>query len=53
MQVINEERFDKSCDVFSFGMVLWELTTHKIPFEGKSKLDVQLYITTGKVIMQA
>ena len=47
--MIKEERYSKSCDLFSFGMVLWELTTHKLPFEGKSEFEVLTAIVDGKV----
>lgn len=30
----NKESLDTSVDVYSFGMILWELETHQIPFDG-------------------
>ena len=33
-QVIIGKPYSKRCDLFSYGIVLWELVTHKVPFEG-------------------
>ena len=32
-QVIENKPISKQCDVYSYGIVVWELLTHKIPFE--------------------
>lgn len=39
--------YTKKADVFSFGMVLWEMVTGKIPFEGKTPLQVVRALDTG------
>lgn len=31
-EIARGEQFNKKCDVYSFGMVLWELVEHRIPF---------------------
>jgi serine/threonine protein kinase len=33
-EVMRAEEYDESSDVYSFGMVLWELVTNKIPYIG-------------------
>ena len=33
MQVLETKPISKQCDVYSYGIVVWELLTHKIPFE--------------------
>lgn len=38
-EVLSESPYDESCDLYSFGIVLWELVTGKIPFEGVKDLD--------------
>ena len=33
VQVLETKPISKQCDVYSYGIVVWELLTHKIPFE--------------------
>jgi serine/threonine protein kinase len=32
-EVIVHEPYDTSCDVFSYGVVVWEILTHTTPFK--------------------
>uniref|UniRef100_A0A7S4BFL9 Protein kinase domain-containing protein n=1 Tax=Chrysotila carterae TaxID=13221 RepID=A0A7S4BFL9_CHRCT len=32
-EVLRHEPYDRSCDVFSFGMLCWEMLTYSMPFE--------------------
>ena len=32
-KVLENKPISKQCDVYSYGIVVWELLTHKIPFE--------------------
>jgi hypothetical protein len=32
-EVINQSKYGLKADVFSYGMMLWEMITHKVPFE--------------------
>ena len=32
-KVLENKPTSKQCDVYSYGIVVWELLTHKIPFE--------------------
>ena len=32
-QIKGKKPISKQCDVYSYGIVVWELLTHKIPFE--------------------
>ena len=37
-QVLENKPISKQCDVYSYGIVVWELLTHKIPFEDVTDL---------------
>ncbi|POG60396.1 kinase-like domain-containing protein [Rhizophagus irregularis DAOM 181602=DAOM 197198] len=43
-----EARYTIQCEIFSFGMLLWELAFQKIPYEGMSMLDIQKHVLKGK-----
>ena len=42
VQIIESKPISKQCDVYSYGIVVWELLTHKIPFEDVTDL-LQIY----------
>ena len=50
-QVITEAAYSKKIDLYSYGMVLWELVTHKVPFEEfqGSAFRIQVAIVKGQV----
>eukprot|EP01119_Soliformovum_irregulare_P012908 TRINITY_DN3387_c1_g1_i1.p1 TRINITY_DN3387_c1_g1~~TRINITY_DN3387_c1_g1_i1.p1 ORF type:complete len:587 (-),score=127.63 TRINITY_DN3387_c1_g1_i1:28-1788(-) len=39
-EVLRGERYTESCDVYSYGIILWELKTRESPYEGKSHFEV-------------
>ncbi|KAI3994983.1 hypothetical protein MKX01_019797 [Papaver californicum] len=39
-EVIRNEPADEKCDVYSFGVILWELATLKIPWDGLNQMQV-------------
>ena len=42
--------YSKTCDVFSYGVVMWEMVTHKVPFEElHGVFNIQKAIVEGKV----
>ena len=41
-KVLENKPISKQCDVYSYGIVVWELLTHKIPFE-EAGTDHDLY----------
>ena len=44
----SDARVNKRCDVFSYGMVLYEIFAHEIPFSDHDSLEVVLAIHEGK-----
>jgi len=43
--MLEREEVSKSCDVYSYGILLWAIITHKVPFE-----DVLYYLVPPKVL---
>lgn len=39
-EVVSGEPYTEKSDVFSYGRVLWELVSHKVPFAGKNELFI-------------
>jgi serine/threonine protein kinase len=40
MQVFTGKRYDTACDVYSFGIVMWEVLTGRLPFTTVSGLFI-------------
>jgi len=38
-EVISHTTYDYKCDVYSFGMLLWEIAHQQVPFEGDNPLQ--------------
>lgn len=39
-EVLRGERYTEKCDVFSFGIMVWETFTEKIPYDGWAPLKI-------------
>lgn len=46
-EVINHDPYDQKADVFSFAIVLWELTTAKVPYDSLTPLQAALGVRQG------
>ncbi|XP_026405312.1 serine/threonine-protein kinase STY8-like [Papaver somniferum] len=46
-EVINHQPYDQKADVFSFAIVLWELTTAKVPYDTMTPLQAALGVRQG------
>ena len=49
-EVLTEKQFCLKSDVWSFGMLVWEVVTGKEPFHGLSVLEASDQITSGTVL---
>lgn len=38
--VISNEKYTEKADVYSFGIILWEIAVRKVPFEGMNGVQV-------------
>jgi len=46
-EILNKSLHSEKSEVYSFGVVLWELLTRKIPFEDESAEAIKLFIQNG------
>ncbi|WOK94634.1 serine/threonine-protein kinase STY46-like isoform X4 [Canna indica] len=46
-EIINHRPYDHKADVFSFSIVLWELTTSRVPYDTMSPLQAALGVRQG------
>ena len=40
-EVYLKNNYNESCDVYSFGIILWQITTKKIPFQGFTRYEFE------------
>ena len=51
LQVLLKQPVSLSCDVFSYGMVLYEILAHYLPFAGIIEVRVAGMIVDGEVLL--
>ena len=39
-EILRREKYDESSDVYSFGIILWEILSEKIPHYGLSTIQI-------------
>jgi serine/threonine protein kinase len=47
-EVIRGEKYSEKADVFSFGIIMWEVLTRKQPFAGSNFMGVSLDVLEGR-----
>ncbi|EFJ42024.1 hypothetical protein VOLCADRAFT_36129, partial [Volvox carteri f. nagariensis] len=45
-EVLAHQRYSEKADVYSFGIVLWECLTRKLPYEGMTAVQAALGVVT-------
>lgn len=48
-EVIRSNMFSKASDIWSFGVVLWEMLTAKVPYEGVEGMAVAYGVATNSL----
>jgi serine/threonine protein kinase len=47
-EILRGEKYDERADMFSFGVVMWQVTTRKEPYAGRNFIGVSLDVLEGK-----
>jgi serine/threonine protein kinase len=47
-EIVRRERYTERADVFSLGVIMWEVATRELPFAGDENARVALHIVEGK-----
>ena len=47
-EILRGDKYDEKADVFSFGVVMWQVATRKEPFAGRNFMGVSLDVLEGK-----
>jgi serine/threonine protein kinase len=47
-EILRGEKYDERADVFSFGIIMWQVVTRKDPYAGRNFMGVSLDVLEGK-----
>eukprot|EP00281_Chroomonas_sp_CCMP1168_P035973 CAMPEP_0206243266 /NCGR_PEP_ID=MMETSP0047_2-20121206/17518_1 /ASSEMBLY_ACC=CAM_ASM_000192 /TAXON_ID=195065 /ORGANISM="Chroomonas mesostigmatica_cf, Strain CCMP1168" /LENGTH=437 /DNA_ID=CAMNT_0053668379 /DNA_START=39 /DNA_END=1349 /DNA_ORIENTATION=+ len=45
-EVLRSERYDSKADIFSFGVILWEIHARKIPYSDMNQMQIAIAVAT-------
>jgi serine/threonine protein kinase len=53
MQVVSKHDYSKAADVYSFGIILWEMMTWRLPWDDLNPFQVNCYTRVGQTVVSA
>lgn len=48
-EIIENKNYNTKIDVYSYGIILWEMCTRKTPYDNMTPEQIQFYVTAKKV----
>ncbi|OHT13302.1 TKL family protein kinase [Tritrichomonas foetus] len=48
-EVLNSQKYNQKADVYSYGIILWEMFTGDIPFNGLNRVEIALAVINQKI----
>ncbi len=51
MQVVSKHDYSKAADVYSFGIILWEMMTWRLPWDDLNPFQVKCKTRVGQTVV--